>query len=71
MQTIEPIDRLLRLPEVMAATGLGRSAVYAKMATGEFPASVPVSAKSRGWVQSEVARWIKERIEARKAVAQG
>ena len=62
-------ERLLRLPEVMRNTGLGRSAIYAKMQAGEFPPSVPISAKSRGWVASEVADWIQHRIEARRTVA--
>ncbi|MHB1282576.1 MAG: helix-turn-helix transcriptional regulator [Metallibacterium scheffleri] len=62
---IDSIERLIRLPEVMLTTGLGRSQIYAKMSSGEFPASVPISAKSRGWVRSEVRGWIGERIAER------
>lgn len=54
-------NRILRLPEVMAITGLPRSTIYAAMANGTFPASVKLSARSVGWSEQAVRKWIEER----------
>lgn len=59
--------RLLRLPEVSRATGLGRSAIYERMTRGEFPRAVAVTPRARAWVESEVRAWIAERIAQRDA----
>lgn len=59
--------RLLRLPEVIQLTGLGRSAIYDRMGRGEFPKSVPLTSTCRAWVESEVRAWIAERIARRDA----
>lgn len=64
-QEIAP--RLLRLPEVTRATGLGRSAIYERVAAGAFPKPVALTAKSRAWVEAEVADWVRERIAQRDA----
>ena len=61
--------RLLRLPEVLGVTGLGRSQIYTLMAEGRFPASVPITTKNVGCVESEVFNWIESRIAARGTVA--
>lgn len=37
-------QRILRLPEVKAKTGFGRSTIYALMASGEFPRSIRIGA---------------------------
>jgi prophage regulatory protein len=55
----------LRRPAVERATGLKRSAIYALMAVGKFPKPVQLSAKSVGWLQSEIAEWQEERIADR------
>lgn len=50
--------RLLRLPDVTRLTTLGRSAIYARIARGDFPAPVNVSARCSAWRESEVLAWI-------------
>jgi prophage regulatory protein len=58
--------QLLRLPAVAEITGLAPSTVYAAIAAGKFPASIPLWGSARGWVASEVAAWVEARIaEAR------
>lgn len=59
--------RLLRLPEVIQLTGLGRSAIYDRMGRGDFPKSVPLTSTCRAWVESEVRAWIAARIAERDA----
>ena len=57
--------RIIRLPSVMALTGLGRSTVYYKIAEGTFPPPIKLSKRASGWLESEVNDWIEERIALR------
>ena len=52
------VDRHLRLKEVEAATGLKHSTIYELMAAGKFPKPIPVSARARRWIESEVAEYL-------------
>ncbi len=57
-------DRMLRLPEVLAITGLSRATVYAMVAAGEFPAPVRLGARAVGWWLSEIVVWLRSRPRA-------
>lgn len=57
-------ERLLRLPEVEARTGLKKSAIYAGMKAGTFPACLKLGARASAWPLSSVEGWIEERIRA-------
>ena len=54
--------RFLRLPEVMARTGLSRSTIYVRLEQGLFPRPVSLGGRAVGWIESEVDEWIRERI---------
>ena len=56
--------RFLRLPEVLARTGLSRSTVYVRLEQGRFPRPVSLGARAVGWIESEVDEWMRERIAA-------
>ena len=58
--------RFMRLPEVKHQVGLGRTAIYQKIKTGEFPAPIPLSndGLAVGWDSEAVSAWIESRIEA-------
>ena len=43
------IDRLLRLPDVLAKFPVGRSTWYAGMRTGRYPKPVRISQRAVGW----------------------
>ena len=58
-------DQILRLPQVINATGLPRSSLYAKIAEGEFPAPIKLGQRSVGWSAAEVEAWIDSRISQR------
>lgn len=58
-------DRLLRLKDVIVATGLSRSTIYAREKEGTFPKRVPLGNGLTAWVESEVQAWILERIKER------
>ena len=54
--------RFLRLPDVLARTGLSRSTIYVRLDQGRFPRPVSLGARAVGWIESEVDEWIRERI---------
>lgn len=56
---------LLRLPEVLRRTGLGRSVLYREIAAGAFPAPVRLSERSTAWPEHEISAWIAARIAER------
>jgi len=65
-----PGERLLRLPEVEARTGLRKSAIYAGMKADPptFPLGIKLGSRATAWPSSAIDAWIAERIRgARKA----
>ena len=54
--------RFLRLPEVLARTGLSRSTIYVRLEQGRFPRPVSLGDRAVGWVESEIDEWISNRI---------
>jgi prophage regulatory protein len=59
-----PSTRLIRLREVLPRVGLGKTAVYARISTGEFPKPVDLGGVV-AWVESEVDAWIESKIASR------
>ena len=59
------MKKLLKLNDVMAATGLSRSYIYALAQQGSFPKPIKLSERSSAWVQSELEEWIDSRIALR------
>lgn len=57
-------SRLLRLPAVVALTGLSRSTLYARAADGRFPKPIKLCTRASAWVASEVEHWVRDRISA-------
>lgn len=54
--------RFLRLPEVLARTGLSRSTIYVRLEQGLFPRPVSLGDRAVGWIESEVDEWSRRRI---------
>jgi len=59
---MKPISRILRLPEVKAATGLSRSTIYDRIARGEFPKPINLGYRAVGWVEDDIMDWQQERV---------
>ena len=62
--------RFLRLPEVLARTGLSRSTIYVRMAQGRFPRSVSLGGRAVGWIESKLNEWMREWIAASRSDAE-
>lgn len=64
--TIAPQPRrIMRLPQVQAATGFGRAWIYELMSEGKFPKAHKIGARAVGWDSQEVERWVADRLEGR------
>ena len=51
-------NRVLRRPAVETLTGIPRSTLYAKIATGDFPAPIKIKQRAVGWREAEVNEWL-------------
>lgn len=58
VQSISPTqyETILRLPEVMRATGKPKSTLYRDIAEGTFPRGIKIGRRSGGWVSTWIAR---------------
>jgi len=62
------VTAILRLPAVIARTGLSRSTIYLRVSEGSFPEPVSLGDRAVGWIEAEIQDWLEKRIEAsRKA----
>jgi prophage regulatory protein len=56
--------RILRLPAVKEATGLGRTKIYDLMKVGRFPKAHRIAgANVVGWDSLEIEAWVSEQLE--------
>jgi prophage regulatory protein len=53
--------RLLRLPQVIEITGLGRDTIYRYIRDGRFPRQRRISERASAWREDEVREWIESR----------
>jgi len=60
--------KLLRLPDVVGKTGLGRSTIYELCSRGEFPERVRLTTRTVGWRSTDVDEWMNQRRSAREEV---
>ena len=56
-----PETRLLRLDDVVEATTLSKSLIYALMRVGAFPEPVRLSENRIAWTAAAVQEWITQR----------
>ncbi len=56
--------RFLRLPDVKQIVGYGRTAIYQKIQTGEFPKPYPLGARAVAWLSEDIDAWIESRIKS-------
>lgn len=54
-------NRILRVNDVMAVTGLPRSTIYAYRASGNFPRQVKLGPRAVGWLERDIQQWIDQR----------
>lgn len=57
-------ERFIKLEEVMYRTGLKTTSIYTLMNQGRFPKNIKLTNDRVGWLESDIDRWIDERIKA-------
>ena len=63
------ISNILRLPKVMTISGLSRSSIYARIAQNEFPKPISLGGRAIGWLESDIEKWLEQRIAASRNAA--
>lgn len=65
----ERLERFLRVAEVTAMVGLGKTTIYKYVSdpAHNFPAPVPLGGNRVAWLESEVLNWMRERVAARQS----
>ena len=60
-------DRIVRIDEVCALTGLSRTTIWRRINAGTFPPSFPLGPKGTravGWLLSDIQTWIAQTAAA-------
>jgi prophage regulatory protein len=55
------IDKIYRLPDAMAATGLCRTSLYNALAAKDFREPVKLGKRAVGWRESDLNAWVQSR----------
>jgi len=55
--------RFIRVVEVMDMLAVSRTTLWRMVRAGEFPASVQITVRSRGFVLEEVEAWMQARVD--------
>ncbi|WP_176666941.1 AlpA family transcriptional regulator [Variovorax sp. SG517] len=63
MQAVQIADALLRLPTVVAVTGLSRTSIYRSMSAGTFPPAIKLGARCSRWRAGDVTQWLRSKAE--------
>ena len=60
----EKHPKFLRLSEVRNRVPYSRSTIYQLIAQGKFPKPINLGARAVAWLESDIDKWIAERVEA-------
>jgi prophage regulatory protein len=58
-------NNIIRLKAAIQKTGLSKSSIYSLLAENKFPKRVQLSARSIGFLESEIDLWIAEKLSNR------
>jgi prophage regulatory protein len=64
-ESVQPEDRLLRLPEVLKMYPVSKSAWYAGITAGRYPPGIKLSSRSVAWRKSDIDSLIRGALETR------
>ena len=56
--------QFLRISEVIRRVGVSRPTIYRWMKEGNFPKQIEIGANSVVWLESDVTKWMDQRIGA-------
>jgi len=61
------MEKILRMPDVMARVGVSKPTIYLWIKNGAFPAPLKIGPRASGWLVAEIDAWIADRATARVA----
>ncbi len=53
--------KILRLPALLARVGVSHATIYRMISSGEFPRSVRIGVRAKGWRSDEIDDWLASR----------
>lgn len=62
--------RILRLPQTIEKTGLGRDSIYRGGRDGWFPKPIKISERASGWFEDEIDAYLERRAALREQSAE-
>lgn len=62
-------ESFLRVPDVLALTGLSRATLYRLQAAGEFPRRIAIKPRVTVWLETEVRGWMAKQITRARGIA--
>ena len=57
--------KIMKLPDVIKATGLSRSSIYSFIKQNIFPQQIHLGKSAVGWAECEITDWINQKMETR------
>jgi len=63
----QSIPILIPRSRVSQITGMQRSALYERIARGDFPKPVTIGSAAVRWIEAEVVAWVQQQIDASRA----
>ena len=63
--------KALKLSDVITKTSLQKTAIYAAIKNGTFPAPAKIGERRSAWLESEVDQWLADRFGERPSAAKG
>ncbi|MBK5119094.1 AlpA family phage regulatory protein [Burkholderia sp. R-69980] len=63
----QTIPILIARRRVREITGMERSALYERIARGEFPKPIQIGSAAVRWIEAEVVAWVQQQIDASRA----
>jgi len=61
--------KIVRMPEVMAITGLKKTAINSRIKAGTFVPKINLGGRAIGFLESDLSDWLDKRIADSKKVA--
>ncbi len=68
-QSVPPNQHILSLKITTHTVSLSRATIYRMMKKGEFPKSISLGGSRIGFIASEVAQWVDDKIAASRREA--
>jgi len=65
------MEKLITFEEVKRRTTAGKTLLYKMIKSGRFPRGIPISARRKGWSESQVQAWIDRKIREAAEATKG